>query len=456
ITLWSTRDYILQKLQELGIDVQPQTSKIAVVGNLYGNGLPHLLRNLLYNPQIRDLAVFGRDRSGSLHDLIAFFEEGLEKVDYLGEEVTRIKGTNHVIDSLVTPEMFVEKPRIHVFGEPDDKASCAKLYKFVQSYSPSPPVTQERVDVPLPEVQVKRFPSEPRSHVIVKEKPLQAWRELVFRLVRFGHLVHLSKGDRQELQNVKVVITRPVLDEADELSQYGFSLEELKQYQAEMVEPSLPPDQVYTYGNRLRCYFSIDALSLFAERLRRNREDRHCYFSLWDNSVDIEADSSPCLVSIFFRLFEHKLTLTAVYRTHNALDAWLRNVYGLTRVLEIVSAEAGVEPGPITVISHSISIDPARYDFARRVAESKPFSIDMDPNGYFVISIDQETREIVACHLSQDGVQLAEYRGRKAERIQHEIARDCAISDINHALYVGRQLARAEECLRAGKPFEEG
>ncbi len=455
ITLWSTQSYIIQRLQELGIDLCPETSKIAVVGNLYGNGIPHLLRNLLYNPQIRDLAVFGRDRSGSSQDLIAFFEEGLEKADYLGEKITRIKGTSHVIDSLVTPEMFAEKPRIHVFGEPDDQYAAIKLYRFVHSYSPFPPVTTERLEVPLPEVRVKRFPSEPRSHVIVKETPLQAWRELVFRLVRFGHLVRLDKGDRQELQNVKVVITQPAPDEAEELSEYGFSLDDLKKYQAEMVDSEILIDQAYTYGNRLRRHFGIDALSLFAGRLRKNPQDRHCYFTLWDNTIDIEADSSPCLVSVFFRVFEDKLTLTAIYRTHNALDAWLRNVYGLMKVLEIVSSSAGIKVGAITVVSHSISVDPARYDFARRVAESKGFSVDLDPNGYFVISVDSESKEIVACHLSQDGTQLAEYRGKKAERIQHEIARDCAISDINHALYVGRQLARAEECLIRGEPFEE-
>lgn len=455
ITLWSTRGFVMQKLAEMGVDLNPETSKIAVIGNLYGNGIPHLLRNLLYNPQIRDLAIFGTNKSGSAEELIAFFERGLEKVRHMDEEITCISGTNHLIDDLVKPEMFVEIPRICVFGEPSDKESATNLYEYIQQFQPPPPATRERREIPLPEVRVKRFPSEPRAHVIVKEKPLQAWRELIFRLVRFGQLVHLQKGDRQELQNVKVIITKPGLDEPDELLKYNISREELIQYQAEMVEPELPPDQAYTYGNRLRQYFGIDALKLFGKRLADNPQDRHCYFTLWDNKVDIEADSSPCLVSVFFRVFEGKLTLTATYRTHNALDAWLRNVYGLMKVQEIVSSEAGIEPGAITVISHSISVDPARYDLAQRIAESKTFTVEMDPNGYFVISIDEEAGEIVACHLSQDGVQLGEYRGKKAERIQHEIARDCAISDINHAIYVGRQLAKAEECLKSGLPFEE-
>ncbi|MGB9619553.1 MAG: thymidylate synthase, partial [Armatimonadota bacterium] len=237
---------------------------------------------------------------------------------------------------------------------------------------------------------------------------------------------------------------------------YNFSLADLKQYQQDMLAPGLPPDQSYTYGNRIREYFGFDSLAKFAAKLRENQQDRDCYLALWDNRTDIDAEDAPCLVSLFFRVFDSKLTLTATYRTHNALDAWLRNVYGLMAVQEMVSKETGIEQGPLTVISHSISVDPDRYDFAQRVAHSKTFSVEMDPNGYFVISLDQETHEIVACHVSHEGIQLNEYRSKKAERIQHEIARDCAISDVNHAIYVGRQLAKAEMCLSTGQAFEEG
>ncbi|MCX8053192.1 MAG: thymidylate synthase [Armatimonadetes bacterium] len=455
ITLWSKIDFVHDTLAELGTDLDPHTSKIAVIGNLYGNGIPHLLRNLLYNPQIRDLIICGADRSGSANDLAAFFDNGLEEAEIIGERVTRIRGTTHIIDDLVTPEKFAEKPRLFRFGELRDKKSRFELYKFIQSFDPEPPISSKRIEIPLPEVHISRFPSEPRSHCIVKESPLDAWRELVFRLVRFGHLAHLRKGDRQELQNVKVVILDPRPDDPGSLSKYNFAIDELIQYQQDMLNPDLPPDQSYTYGSRIREYFGFDALSRFATRLRENPEDRDCYLALWDSRSDIDAEDAPCLVSLFFRVFDAKLTLTATYRTHNALDAWLKNVYGLIKVQEIVANETGIEMGPLTVISHSISIDPARYEFARRVAESKTLSIDIDPNGYFVISIDDETREIVAHHMSNEGIQLREYRSKKAERIQHEIARDCAISDINHAIYVGRQLAIYERYLETGESHEE-
>lgn len=456
LTLWSRIDFIEGKLQEMGVDLNPETSKIAVIGNLYGNGIPHLLRNLLYNPQIRDLAICGANRSGSREEIIGFFDQGLEQAISLGETVTRVKGTTRIIDNLVSPELFTEKPRLVPVGELSDQVSRETLYSLIQSFSPTAPESADRIEIELPEVTVTHYPSEPRNCSVAADTPLAAWRELIFRLARFGHLVHLRKGDRQELQNVKVVITEPRIDDEAQLGEFGFSAHDLRQYQNDMLLGPLPEDHSYTYGNRIREYYGFDALDKFAARLRENPQDRDCYLALWDSRHDIDADDAPCLVSLFFRVYDERLTLTACYRTHNALDAWLKNVYGLMRALEIVSELSGIPIGPLTVISHSISIDPTKYDLAERVAKSKGFSVDMDPNGQFMLTADHEAGEIVVQHLSNDGFLLHEYRSAKAERIQHELARDCAISDINHALYLGRQLAKAEMCLKTGEDYEEG
>lgn len=454
LTLWSRIDFVEQTLYELGVDLQPETSPIAVIGNLYGNGIPHLLRNLLYNPQIRDLVICGADRSGSAGELIAFFESGLEQTTSLGETVTRIKGTSRIIDDLVSPALFATKPRIHFIGELKGDEPREKLSQLLQAFAPNGVADANRVEVELPEVNVSHYPSEPRNHNIVKDTPLEAWRELIFQLVRFGHLVKLRKGERQELQNVRVVIRNPQVDDEEELKKFNFSLADLKQYQHDMLIGPLPEDHSYTYGNRIREYYGFDALSKFAQRLKENPQDRDCYLALWDSHFDIDAEDAPCLVTLFFRVYDEKLTLTATYRSHNALDAWLKNAYGLMKAQEIVANEAGLPIGPLSIISHSISVDPSKYDAAMRVYNAKGFELEMDPNGQFMISI--EDGEIIARHLTDDGAVLHEYRSKKAERIQHEINRDCSVSDINHAMYIGRQLAKAEYCLITGAAFEEG
>lgn len=453
ITLWSKIEFVEQTLTNLGIDTAPETSKIAVMGNLFGNGIPHLLRNLLYNPQIRYLIICGADKSGSAEDLMAFFHDGLEKSISLGETVTRIKGRTRIIDDLVSPDDFEVVPRIVHLGDLRDHESRDNLCRVIHSFSLGETIVGDRVEVELPEVEVSNYPSLPQNHNIVKDTPLEAWRELIFRLVRFGHLVHLRKGDRQELQNVRVVLRHPQDDDEESLDKYNFSRSELMQYQHDMLLGPLPDEHSYTYGNRIREYFGFDALKKFAMRLKANPQDRDCYLALWDSHHDIDADDAPCMVSLFFRVFDDQLTLTATYRTHNALDAWLKNVYGLMKAQQIVSQETGIPVGPLTVISHSISVDPAKYDAAVRVANSKGFSLDMDDNGQFMVSLEDGL--IVVRHMDNNGILLHEYRSAKAERVQHEINRDCAISDINHAMYIGRQLAKAEICLRTGEKYEE-
>ena len=71
--------------------------------------------------------------------------------------------------------------------------------------------------MPLPEVEVQYFPSNPRGHVVVQDTILEAWKEVLYLLTRFGHRVTLKKGDRLELQHVKVVVEKPRFEADDKL-----------------------------------------------------------------------------------------------------------------------------------------------------------------------------------------------------------------------------------------------
>lgn len=463
LTLWSRPDVVLERLRRRGADLHPLTSPIAAVGTLYGNGLRELLRNLLYNPQIDTLVVYGRDRSGSLNELRAFFEHGLEpygdtSVAYeptaLGTpEPVRIRGTRRVIDNLVRPEHFPRPPIIVSFGSPKDNPDAEDLIVFLKGYKPRPGAPAQRQTIPLPQVRVVAHPSNPRTHTIVADDPLTAWKDLIATMHRFGVPVTLAKGERRELQNVKVVVEHPQPVPEAELQRYGFDPVKLRRYQQDMLSPSLEPDETYNYGNRLRAYFGLDSLPIVIDRLRKDPQDRKAYAVLWDPRRDLAAPSGhPCLVSLFFRLFHGALTLTATFRTHNALDAWLVNFYGLMAVQEHVASAVSMTPGAITVFSHSITIDAGQADRAALIAAEKSFRYREDPMGYFRISLDGH--EILVEHRHGD-VTLKTYCHSKASRLQHELARDGALSDINHALYVGRQLERAERCLRDGLPYRQ-
>ncbi len=198
-------------------------------------------------------------------------------------------------------------------------------------------------------------------------------------------------------------------------------------------------------------HFGIDTLAACAERLKRDPEDRKAYVTLWDNTRDLgRVEGRPCLVSLYFRKFEGKLTLSATFRTHNAMDAYPMNLYGLMAIQGRVAKEAKLTPGALVVISHSLGLDPKELDRAMLIIGKRPFKVRLDPMGYFRITLDG--KDILVEHRFED-VTLKEYRAKKAERLQHEIARDVALSDINHAIYLGRQLARAETALKEGREF---
>jgi dihydropteroate synthase len=105
--------------------------------------------------------------------------------------------------------------------------------------------------------------------------------------------------------------------------------------------------------------------------------------------------------------------------------------------------------------------------------------IELDPAGYFIIFLDRETAEICADHYSNDineqglaadpetGEVLAcqgdlqrspqaQYRGKSAKELGiklTEAAHPCPLTKLDHALYLGRELVRAEQALLNGSDY---
>ena len=107
VTCWSDPSKVLTDL--LAIWDESELDRIACVGRLYGNGLPELLRNLLYNPQIKHLYVCGTDLSGSLGDVVNFFSKGVTEVEVNGVKMYQIVGRMRRLDTLVHPNMLNAK-----------------------------------------------------------------------------------------------------------------------------------------------------------------------------------------------------------------------------------------------------------------------------------------------------------------------------------------------------------
>ena len=71
-------------------------------------------------------------------------------------------------------------------------------------------------------------------------------------LSRFGHRVTLKKGERLELQHVKVVVEKPASNQTEKLRPSISIPDKLRRYQEEILSGELRPDETYSYGHRLR------------------------------------------------------------------------------------------------------------------------------------------------------------------------------------------------------------
>jgi hypothetical protein len=476
ITFWSPIAKAVEKLAEIDADLAGGRGRVAVVGHLYGDGLFAMLCNLLNNPQIRHLVSAGQDLSGCAGEIAAFLAHGTEAVEMLGKPMRRIIGTTRILPALADFDEAALRARLSYrhFGQfsAPDLISALGGHLAALPTGESRPEPRQPVAIPTPgEGDFSFLPSDPGSHQVLRRRPLEAWRELVVRVLRFGRPVTLHKGTRLELINAKVVIAEPEEETAELLAIFGFNLDRFHEYQRKILQAALPEGISYTYGHRLRAYFGpaaapVDTLAAAIAKLQQNPETRHAYISLWDSARDITSAqasdaSTPCLTTLFFRRAQGKLTLTATYRAHNLLTAWLENVYGLMAIQKHVADAVCMPIGPITVISQSLGADPASSRFAIgdsvRAAWDRDDDLDPatgkpvlreDPNGYFAFSLDEAKGTIIVDHLFE-GVLIKRYEAAKAETIEAEVNADMAISLVSHALWFGRELARNEAKLNA-------
>ena len=452
LTLWTNPGDIWKSLREKNPELFQPDSPIVAISSLYGNGLPQMLANLAYNPQIEFLALTGNDTKAvpSSEYLMNFLTKGIEHIQ--GEAQAKIAGTQFPIDPQLNPKIF-ENLKVQRFP----KSDLEGIIGFVSQNSSRLTEEKDRYEIKLVEPEFSDFPSDTSYHRIQAKTPLDAWMEVMFQINRFGKNTQIKKGVRRALYNLDVHIDDPSPEDSETLKRFKFDSKELNAYRESIIQGKIPEGTTYTYGNRLREYFGVDSLENVIKRLKNDPMDRRAFVSTWDNANDIisasDSDSSvPCLTDLYFVNRDEKLMLTASFRTHSAVSGWFLNLYGLRRIQEYVSEQTGIEPGKINVKSRWIGIDPedAKTNSALQLVDQyRRKHIDVnDPVGYFVI--EALKGKIVAEHYSPTAQKLKTYTGSNAGEIKDQLRYDSAISNPDHGMWVGYELARAQQKLENG------
>ncbi len=108
----------------------------------------------------------------------------------------------------------------------------------------------------------------------------------------------------------------------------------------------------------------------------------------------------------------------------------------------------------------SIALDPAGYflikvDAGAGELVAEHYSNGIDDRG---LATDPDTGEVLSCRGNGPRTPVATYRGRTAKELGIRLTESTdplPLSRLDHALYLGRELQKAEACLRSGLPYTQ-
>lgn len=479
VTLWTLKAKVAARLDP---------ADYAAIGQLYSptQGLDYLVRNLLANPTIRGVVLTGHDLSGSGAALRAFFEQGVEDGQTsLGAPCWRVRGP---VESFVDRDVKLEaierlrqNVRLVVCADRDDVGA---VVRNLASDLPSSPYA-EPVVFPKQEPEATTSVGENAVYVVRGETVAETWVQLLHVIWKYGRIggTHYDSKQKEILDLVSVVSAEDpdnlfVPDYLPctpaQLEAYFPTVlatpEEREASRAKLAasspgvtspSPSEGASQQeirYTYGQRLRSYFGVDQIADVIRKLVRERDSRSAAASLWDPQTDHRLGGSPCLNHLWFRIVGDVLNLTAVIRSNDMFKAWPENAFALRKLQAIVGAEVAersgkpVALGDLVIVSESAHVYDddwsatehvlARHydELAARIRERR------DPRGNYLVEIDEGSIRLE--RLAPTGEHVKHYYGKSAAALTRQLAHDAAVSSVEHALYLGAELQKAEQALR--------
>ncbi len=89
----------------------------------------------------------------------------------------------------------------------------------------------------------------------------------------------------------------------------------------------------------------------------------------------------------------------------------------------------------------------------KRIQATDPTRLTLDKAGYFVIYPERRTKKLVVEHYTNQGVLDCMIEGDSTGTLYTEAIERNLVTRLDHAAYLGRELARAEQSLLQGTPF---
>ena len=483
-TLWTPKEAI-QKL------VDPDN--YLVMGQLYTKkGINFLVRNILANPKITHIYLCGNDLMQSGECLVKLFANGIS------EDHKIIEDESGQIDNEITLEAIDLLRKNVKLIDLRGAENLMKLKTDVIKNDDAKKWNEPMIFADPPKPQVSTYPAEIDLIKIRRATISDAYLAVLKHIEKFGldskPPINNSSSDSntmKELLNLSVVITDEDPDNPVIPDFMPFGQEDLNSYIHGFFDPKRNTED-YTYGERLfnyskdeidelkqiypwlaidrfQKYFShggIDQVAVnIVRKLSQFQYDKGAIALLGNPYTDVfpqrPPKKIPCLFLIQCQIYQGKLNLTAYFRSNDMYNAWALNAFALRKLQKNITEKLEVEMGNLITISNMAHVYKHNFEDMKSMLEKnyKGYYCEWDPRGNFIINIEET--EIVAKLMSPDGVkELKEWRfdGTKkliAQDACFVLENELTISTLGNALYIGRELERAENAIKFGKEYKQ-
>ena len=493
-SLWTQRDVVEEILEDVAYNV---------IGNLYsGQGINAMIRNVMANPNIRTIVIWGSEMSLSGHSLLQFMRQGLD-------ERRKIVGGRGEIEAEI-PDGVIKtfRERVRVIDMRGKEAREFKKEMAKLAAETHEPFAKKPRLFKKSEPKAEVLPSEQTGFSVRGAKVAHAWLKLLNEIYKYGRpkfTRYSQDNEIKEILNLTAVVEREDPDEVYFPEYMPFTELELKAYYAELMTDREIPGVAYNYGKLLRKDFGIDQVREIKKLLKKRPTSKKMAMTLIDPKRfwnDASTSDTPCLTQLFGSAQDGMFFLTAHFRSQDMVHGWPRNTYALRKLQKDIADSGKLKLGSLTMITHSAHIYGDDFKLVENLLmdwyeKELPFSsavhYEFDRRGNVVVEVIQESEAqvwpwfkkryedgakvpfAVAASLKRmpkrgkkagkliratlynvnGGAPLKIFEGRVAQEVAYQMTDWGYLKLPAHAMYIGQELQRAEEAIMAGKGYHQ-
>jgi thymidylate synthase len=200
---------------------------------------------------------------------------------------------------------------------------------------------------------------------IIREKTEQAWKTAVKEIYEHGiEIRDANNRVSREVLNFMITISNPKddinkpIEIMNNLKKWIYP--ELDELEDVFFKKDASSSYYYTYGTRIFKFAnSKDQVDDFiVPLLKKYPSTRRALIVIYHPLVDSKLSSkeNPCLISVYFKIINNKLTVSAMLRSNDMFIGWPANIYQIYLLQRYVADKLGIETSSITTISHSAHI----------------------------------------------------------------------------------------------------